>query len=97
MPPPRPLRRLSAPVARAIPTLARKAARAHPGGAAAGTITRRARGSSLHGRGQVGDVVAVGVDGERPVGLDPDLGRAPDADLGQLHVAAVEHLGQRRR
>ena len=43
---------------------------------------------------RVADRVAVGVDGERPVGVDVQLAPAQDAHGGVVHVGAAEDLRQ---
>ncbi len=96
VPPPRPLRRLSAPTPRAKATFARRlpptpwlteagASTAARLGFASLRLTRNDHAQRLrqqrHGDREVGEVVAVGVDGERPIGLDTHLRRATDVDL----------------
>ena len=70
----------------------RRPLRAPRSALSAGTITRRARGQQPHRRRQVGEVVAVGVDRERPVGVHPYLLRPPHPHLERLLVLALEHL-----
>ena len=53
----------------------------------------RARQHPQRGR-QVGQVLAVGVDGEGPAGAQLEVRGAEDADLVLLDVGALEHLRQ---
>ena len=60
------------------------------------TITRRQLPLTADRGRQVGDRVAVRVDGERTVRAHLDLGAGQPADGGIVHVGALEHLRQRR-
>ena len=54
---------------------------------------QRAR-EGAEGHRQLADRVAVGVDDERPVGVDAHLGAAQHVHAGLVDVLALEHLGQ---
>ena len=85
--PPRPVRRESAPAARAAATLTSRAVMR-----AAGPAARAGQGAEGHR--QLADRVAVGVDDERPVGADVHLGAAQHVHARLVDVLALEHLGQ---
>ena len=88
--PPRPEWRLRPPTVRAAAILA-LISRLMPG-----AITWTAAGSARTVTGQLGDRVAVGVHGERPVGADRGLGRALHRHLRLVDVRALEHLRHQR-
>ena len=90
VPPPRPDRRLSDPIARAPATLTPKSREPLDGGGPSRGLGRdqleRVGQNRDPGR-QLGDPIAVGVDVERPVRLDLDDPAAPDGHLVVLRRA----------
>ena len=63
-------------------------------GGHAGSRTCSAAGQGAEGHRQLADRVAVGVDGERAVGVDAHLGAAQHVHARLVDVLALEHLGQ---
>ena len=59
-----------------------------------GATTRSEPGQRAHRHRQVGDRVAVGVGGERPLGLEGHLAALHQPDRGVLQVRALEHPRQ---
>src|SRR5215218_9344085 len=88
VPPPRPLRRLAAPIARESATLAPKTGPERGLGTSGSAFPgvgrdedREAAGQDSQRDRQVGEVVAVGVDGEGAAGVELETGRAEAGDL----------------